>query len=296
MKTWAALCAVAEQLALGHPCIYIDFEDSPTTIVERLALLGINPDAPLTYLRPDSPFTYAAAEQLALMLNELEPTLVILDGVTEAMTLQGLDLMSNADIAKWMKALPRWIARHPAAPAVITIDHVPKNPDGRGKGAIGGQHKRAGIDGIGLTFTIGSEPLARGRDGRARITIDKDRPGHVRAHAAARGHIGDLVITHFADQLKWHIETPDQTADDEGQPRTPRQALADTILEILTASTIPWSIRGLRDELATRNHRHANEAIANTLEMLLHDGKVRTEKGRNGYAQWTAQAVDNLYE
>jgi hypothetical protein len=288
MKTWAALCAVAEQLAQGNPCLYIDFEDSPTTIVERLALLGINPDAPLTYLRPDSPFTYAAAEQLATMLNDLEPTLVILDGVTEAMTLQGLDLMSNADIAKWMKALPRWIARHPAAPAVITIDHVPKNPDGRGKGAIGGQHKRASIDGIGLTFTIGSEPLARGRDGRARITIDKDRPGHVRAHAAARGHIGDLVITHFAGQLQWAIEP----ADD--QPADTRQNLADTIVDILNELDRPTSIRGLSTELRNRQHSHANEAITNTLEMLAAEGKVESSRGPTGYPVWAIKPVDNL--
>lgn len=296
MKTWAALCAVAEQLNLGNPCIYIDFEDSPTTIVERLALLGVQPDAPLTYLRPDSPFTYAAADQLTLMLDQLAPALVILDGVTEAMTLQGLDLMSNADIARWMKALPRWIARHPAAPAVITIDHVPKNPDGRGKGAIGGQHKRAGIDGIGLTFTVGSEPLARGRDGRARITIDKDRPGHARAHTGPKSHIGDLVITHFDNMLTWRIETPDDTPDETGQPHSPRQDLADTILDILTSTPVPWSIRGLKDELAARQHRHASEAISNTLAMLQRDGKVHTVKGRNGYDQWTAEPVENLYE
>jgi hypothetical protein len=280
MKTWAALCAAAEQLANGHPVIYIDFEDSPTSIVERLGLLTITPTAPIIYLRPDSPFTLEARDQLATLLTELEPTLVVLDGVTEAMTIEGLDLMSNADIARFMKSLPRWIARHPAGPAVILIDHVPKNPDQRGKGAIGGQHKRAGIDGVGLTFTVGSEPLARGRDGRARITIDKDRPGHVRAHAASRGHIGDLVITHFAGQLQWAIEP----ADD--QPADTRQTLSETILAILEETEGPWSIRGLSTELRTRAHSHANEAITNTLEMLAREGKVASAKGPNGYPQW----------
>lgn len=280
MKTWAALCAAAEQLAHGHPVIYIDFEDSPTTIVERLGLLGVRHTAPLIYMRPDSPFTLEARDQLAAILTELEPTLVILDGVTEAMTAEGLDLMSNADIARWMKTLPRWIARTPSAPAVITIDHVPKNPDARGKGAIGGQHKRAGIDGIGLTFTVGTEPLARGRDGRARITIDKDRPGHVRAHASTRGHIGDLVITHFAQHLRWAIEP----ASDE--PVDTRQTLADTILDILGEHDSAWSIRGLSVELRNRQHSHANEAITNTLELLAREGKVESIKGPNGYPQW----------
>jgi hypothetical protein len=280
MKTWAALCAAAELLAQGLPVIYIDFEDSPTTIVERLRLLGVPPDAPLIYMRPDNPFTLEARDQLATLLAELEPALVILDGVTEAMTAEGLDLMSNADIARWMKTLPRWIARTPCAPAVITIDHVPKNPDARGKGAIGGQHKRAGIDGIGLTFTVGSEPLARGRDGRARITIDKDRPGHARAHSVGKSHIGDLVITHFADQLTWHIEP----ADDE--PQDTRQSLAETILGILQATDGPWSIRGLSTELRNQQHSHANEAITNTLEMLAREGKVESIKGPNGYPQW----------
>jgi hypothetical protein len=193
-----------------------------------------------------------------------------------------------------MKSLPRWIARHPATPAVVTIDHVPKNPDARGKGAIGGQHKRAGIDGIGLTFTVGAEPLARGRDGKARITIDKDRPGHVRAHAASRGHIGTLAISHFDGMLSWAIEPPDETLNADGTPRTGRQALSDTILEILGEGSRSWSIRGLKEELALRQHKHAHEAIANVLEQLAADGLVLTEKGGNGYARWLLAPVDNL--
>ena len=302
MKTWAALCATQETLARGQHVIYIDFEDSPTSIIERLRLLGVTVDMPFTYLRPDQPFTYAARQQIDDLLNTLAPIgLVILDGVTEAMTLEGLDLMSNGDIARWMKTLPRWIARHQTAPAVITIDHVPKNPDARGKGALGGQHKRAGIDGIGLTFTVTSEPLARGRDGRARITIDKDRPGHARAHQGPKSWIGDLVITHANDgHLAWEIQPPAIDLDAEGQPKTRREDLADTILAILSEPYDPtkgltaWSIRKLSEQLRAYNHSHRDETIRNTLEMLAREGIVTTVPGANGYPTWTLAPVDNL--
>lgn len=289
MKTWCALCAVAEQLARGNTCVYIDFEDSPTSVIERLRALGVSPKAPFIYIRPDQPFSYKARDQIDAALTQLAPVaLVVLDGVTEAMTLQALDLMSNKDIATWMKMLPRWIARHHTQPAVITIDHVPKNPDGRGKGAIGGQHKRAGIDGIGLTFTVGAEPLARGRDGRARITVDKDRPGHVRAHTDAKGRVGDLVIRHYGDQLRWSIEPVEEQ-------QTERENLADTILAILRDTPEEtWSRRALSTELRARNHAHANEAIQNVLELLAADGQIEQKKGRTGYPEWHLTPVDNL--
>ena len=70
---------------------------------------------------------------------------MVIDGVTEAMTMHGLELKDNADVAKFVELLPRPLARMGAA--VVLVDHVAKDTGGRGRFAIGAPHKLAGIDG-----------------------------------------------------------------------------------------------------------------------------------------------------
>lgn len=298
MKTWAAMCAVAEQLNQGNACIYIDYEDSPNSVVERFKLLGVRPTAPLIYLRPDTPFSLEARDQLDDLLRTLDPVaIVVLDGVTEAMTHDGLNLLDNQDIAKWFKSLPKWVAKHETGPCVITIDHVPKNPDGRGKGAIGGQHKRAGVDGAILTFSVTTEPLARGRDGRAHIKIDKDRPGFLRSKQTDNGTIGHLSIRHDDGELVWSVEMPtDSNAhdDDDGNETSEREYLEAMVLDQLKhpVKTLTngggWSLRQLHVSLREMGIRHSNESLKTALETLRYRGEAVTEDGGRGRVVWKA--------
>jgi len=103
------------------------------------------------------------------------------DGVTEAMSLQGLELKDNADVAKFVVLLPRSLAR--MGGAVVLVDHVAKDRNGRGRFAIGAQHKLAGIDGAAYSIEV-IRPFGRGMRGLSRLTVTKDRPGFVRPNAA----------------------------------------------------------------------------------------------------------------
>jgi hypothetical protein len=93
-------------------------------------------------------------------------------------------------------------------PAVICIDHVTKNsgPHGRGRFAIGGQHKLAGVTGAAYLFEP-MAPLSRAIteavNGVVAVTITKDRPGHVRGHAPG-GYVGTMFITAWPDG---HVDT-----------------------------------------------------------------------------------------
>jgi hypothetical protein len=71
----------------------------------------------LVYVHPDEPPfdrqgnpTYAM-EDLTEHLDSYRFTLCVIDGVTEAMTTEGLDLLSNADIATWSSPLPAVLPR-----------------------------------------------------------------------------------------------------------------------------------------------------------------------------------------
>ena len=102
----------------------------------------------------------------------MAPYFAVIDGVTEALTIFGLDLNDNADSARWYQQLPRPIVRRGAA--VLLIDHVTKDREGRGRFAIGAQHKLAGVDvAYGVEVV---EPFGGGRDGLVKVTVAKDRP------------------------------------------------------------------------------------------------------------------------
>ena len=136
----------------------------------------------LAYLRPATPFTVEAGASFAGLAADNRPTLVVVDGVTEAMALHGLNSYENGDVARWWPQIPRLFARTGAA--VVLVDHVVKDRETRGRWALGAGHKMAAIDGAAFTFDL-TRPFAREAVGTARITISKDRPGHLRQHARA---------------------------------------------------------------------------------------------------------------
>lgn len=191
-KGWFALKATADLLAAGQTVVYVDFEASAPELVERLTALGVARDAiteRLTYFAPHEPLADSCRGSLDAALA-CAPALVVLDGVTEALTLHHLNLADNADIAKWLELLPRPATRTGAA--VLMIDHVVKDREQRGRYAIGAQHKLAGID-VAYSLHV-AEPFGRGREGKVKIKVRKDRPGHVRMHAAGGGDVATMHL------------------------------------------------------------------------------------------------------
>jgi hypothetical protein len=166
-KTWLTLIACIQQLELGHHVTMIDFEDRASRVVGRLLALGAHPDQirdQFRYVRPHTALDDATLRDLDQAV--IGASLVILDGVTEAMTLHGLDLNSNPDAARFH------------GPAVAMIDHVVKDDEKQGRWGLGAQHKLAGIDGVAYLVKA-IETFGRNKIGHARITVGKDRAGHV---------------------------------------------------------------------------------------------------------------------
>lgn len=103
--------------------------------------------------------------------------IAVIDGVTEAIALEGLKDNSGVDVALWQALLPRKIA-HRTGAAVLCIDHVPKDQDNRVM-PIGSQHKMNGLDGAAFKV-LRNEPFGRGLIGKALVRVNKDRHGGVR--------------------------------------------------------------------------------------------------------------------
>lgn len=182
-KGWLLMRAAAEVLAAGKRVLYFDFEDSEETAVERLRALGVSDDVIASrylYVRPAEPATLASAQAEIRSLLDLDLGLAVFDGLTEALSLHGLKLQDNADVAKFYGMVPRLFAR--AGAAVGTIDHVGRDVEARGRFSIGAQHKLAGVD---VAFGVEAvKPFGRGMTGLLTVRVHKDRPGFIRPVSA----------------------------------------------------------------------------------------------------------------
>jgi hypothetical protein len=122
------------------------------------------------------------------------------DGITEAMTTEGLEVNENADAATFARRLLRPLAD--AGAAVVAIDHQPKNAGETGRYALGSQHKLAGLTGAAYRFEP-VRPLGRpdGTEevvGWSKVTVSKDRPGYVRGKSR-EGNVGLFRVTAWPD-------------------------------------------------------------------------------------------------
>lgn len=212
LKSWAALVTAIEFARGGHGVVYVDCESTLDNFARRLKDLdGADVIEHLAYVRPDEPLfektwdktkstwgfveTEAAKDFLAVG-RAYQAELLIIDGVTEVMALHGLDINQATDIARYHSMLlRRWSGKI----TTIEIDHVAKGDFSGGgssvsRGAIGSQHKRAGIDGAAYLFT----PVAKGGVGgisSSRVQLIKDREGMVRKDAFNKeGDVGLFVI------------------------------------------------------------------------------------------------------
>lgn len=197
LKTWVALLAAVQEIRKANRVMMLDYEDSPTSVIGRMLNFGISP-ADLAeyfiYIKPDQKLKDPDKE-LIKDLIESQPTkpvtLVIIDGVTEVMSIAGWKVNDQEDVAAFYNEMAKWFAA--LGPAVVMIDHVTKSKDSRGKDAIGAQHKRAGIDGASYVVTPHRD-FGYGKHGESYLTLAKDKNGTVRA-AVDDGKVGTFHIT-----------------------------------------------------------------------------------------------------
>jgi hypothetical protein len=279
-KTWLALEACRQELLKERTVTYVDFEDRVQRVARRMIELGIPRDlldARFRYVRPDVALTHV--EQHHLMRSIDGTSLVIIDGVTEAMTMHGLSLTDNEDIAKFLHLLPRRIAD--TGSAVIQIDHVVKDEESRGRYALGGAHKLNGLDGAQYKI-ITTQPFGKGKRGHANVVVDKDREGSVREHTLGI-KIGEFILdsTPLPDHphdtvgpLRLILDPPDpgeRTETGEFRPTHLMRKIADHLWVIpgLSTNQIMSAIPG--------NRRHKLDA----LRLLVTEGHVTTSDGPN---------------
>lgn len=205
-KTWLALSCGAEEMAAGEHVLYLDMEDDAGGAVGRLLALGVAPEMigeRFHYVRPEGPLTAGEWEEFGALLSDAAPSLVVLDGVTNAMSMHGLDPLSNRDVAEFLhKVVQRLVggdAHEVEGAAVLMLDHVTKAKEGRGRNSIGAIHKINALTGSAFILKA-RDPIRPGSVGCSEVYVSKDRPGQVRARAVGKPladgtmRFADLVV------------------------------------------------------------------------------------------------------
>lgn len=277
LKTWVGLIAAVQQIDDKHTVAMIDFEDSAGAVIARLRALGLTPDQITThfrYIRPDTALKDADWPRLQQAITDT--TFVILDGVTEAMVMHGWSINDNDDVARYLALLPRRIADQ--GPAVLQVDHVTKDHETRGRYAIGGQHKLAGITGTAMKAIV-TNALAAGGKGTVKLVLDKDKHGQVGPVGTT---LAELNIDATADDgtiLAW-LDHPTRDVDDEGnfRPTTLMKRVSDYLYE----AGRPVSLRDIRGHVKGKA-----ESIALAIDALAREGCLTTVDGPRGAVMHT---------
>lgn len=183
-KTWLALLAVAQEIRAGRSVDYIDFEDSEAGMAVRLLQMGHDRDQIRRLFRYRRPLgAWSEADVTALCAEVATSGLVIVDGVTEALSLVGKSSDSDTDVAWLYGGLGTRLANE--GPAVIFIDHLTNEGAESGKAIRprGSGHKLGGLSGTALVVD-GQSPMGRGMLGDSHVSLTpKGRGGWLAQHS-----------------------------------------------------------------------------------------------------------------
>src|ERR1044072_9192659 len=280
-KTWFALIACLQEINDGNHVLYLDVEGNGGGVVGRLLCLGANPADVLEYfhyVRPENSPSDIDLIDLAAVLDT-SPTLAIVDGVTEGMSFFGQELKDNTDIAKFGRQLLRPLMNSGAA--VVTLDHVVKPSDNRGRYSIGGVHTLNGLNGV-MYMLENRRPFGIGVVGKSTIRVAKDRPGQIRknglSHSSGMHWYADLVVkSESQEYAEAHLYAPrerDEEDRQEDEERKRLDGLKRKVLEAVSKAKEPLTGKGIEDRVTGRA-----ADIRRAVAELVDSGQIAAQPG-----------------
>ena len=286
-KTWLALGCVAAELTAGNHVVYIHYEEGdPGSTLERLHLLDVDPAMINRRLRFVAPSRPARVEWVTALLQP-PPTLVVHDGVNEAMSLIGAEIIAVDGAAMFRRRLVTPFLRVGAA--TLACDHVPMVRDAGRRDAYGSVHKGNALDGARIMLE-NTAPFGRHMRGVSYVFVTKDRPGHLRAHGRktktpGKTFIGTFVVDDsetVGPDFAMRFFAPKD--DDRPAENDPAAELADIVHDVIAA--LPGhavrSARMLFAEIRKAGHQFTDNKVRCAVDDLLVADRIVEVPGQRG--------------
>jgi hypothetical protein len=285
-KSWLALGCVAAELDAGNTVVYIHYEEPDAiSTVERLQLLGAPADVILARLRFVGP-TRPAREGWLDEHLQAAPTLVVHDGINEAMSLHGAEIKDAEGASAFRRRLVVPFLR--AGAATLACDHLPLSHDGSRRDAYGSVHKGNALNGARILLE-NEHPFGRRMRGVSHVYVTKDRPGHLRANGRTtkvpgKTFMGTLVVDDSqATGPDFEMRFYAPTKDDK-PPSDTAAELAATVYAVIAAlpDRTVTSMRMLLAAMRQAGHSVRDEDVRKTVDDLLVAGLLKEVFGKRG--------------
>lgn len=265
-KSWLGLAAIRDVVRHDMRALFVDWEDNATGMAERLVDLGLDDDeiARVDYRNP------SGAISSGLERFGGPYAVAVIDSTGEAMAAGGVDSNADQEVAQWFAIVKR-VCRLDGGPAVIVIDHIPKDTEAPKSYAIGSQRKRAAVTGAAYRVDTLKES-AKGRDGILKLTVAKDRHGNrPKGSVAAEVH----MLSGRDGALNIELRPSDaQMAADRGEKFRPT-VLMERVSHYLE------SVPGASQRAVCKAVAGKTDHLRLALECLVEEGYVKV--GGHGY-------------
>jgi hypothetical protein len=222
-KSLLALVAAREVIERGGRVLWLDFEDTVRRFRSRLDSMSVPRElwSSIDYINPahalwnrkTNASTGAHADFVELLARGRYEFAVV-DTMTGAMSVEGLDPLSMTDVEQVYRVLTGEIVKRTGA-AVLVLDHVPKSNETK-RYAIGSERKLSGITGAAFAIEV-TKPWSRALGGvpvhgSALLKIAKDRPGYVRGGRSELSAVASIEVTADPDGgLRLRVVDPRDT-------------------------------------------------------------------------------------
>jgi hypothetical protein len=267
-KSWLMAAVASSEVRADHGVIWIDDDDmGPSAILERLRALDLEDEriaGQFAYLRPAEPLSDAARRDVVELIHARAVRLVVFDAFNATLSQHRCDPNSSADVERFLRSVVSPFASEGAA--VVLPDHVVKQREARGRYSYGSERKQTGVD-VHLGLSV-IEPLGRGRTGKAKISVHKDRAGFLEPAL--------FVLTSDPETGKcsWRIEL-DHAVSDEGDFRPTN--LMEKVSRYLELAGEPRSRNQVEQDVKGKS-----EYVRQAIDVLISESFAVEFKGERG--------------
>lgn len=274
-KSWVALAVALDVLRSGAPVIYVDYEDHAGAVFERFDALGATDDdfERLVYVSGLDVAHADIVSHLRASVGSRDYGLLVVDGVTAALSAAGLSGRDEQELTKWADRMLR-VTR-----AALCVDHVVKAVDDRAGMAIGSQAKKSVVTGTSFEVVC-VEKFARGLNGVIELRIQKDKKGGVRAALKGRSKVRLRFVSDFATgAVTLAVPEAVDAAVDPSQALAELHARGALVMALVTA---------LEDYPAAAPHHSSRHLVALLRDEMNRQG--RTDDLRDAVRMFKARA------
>jgi AAA domain len=276
LKTWLALIVAKAEMDVDLPVAWADLDAMGAgELLDRLRALGVEDSRTEKLFRYYEPSERLVDDLLAEVCDSIGAgggRLFVIDAFNKMLGLHGLDPSKTTDIEAFWREVADPLTKAGAAPTLL--DHVVKNPDGRGKYAYGSERKASGAI-VHIGFRTLGESLTRGGTGRTLLTTHKDRPGFL-----PRPTIGRLVLVSDGERISYEIEADLSRDGDKFRPTV----LMERVSRALEECDEPVSKTWIED-----NVQGKAGGLRMALTCLIDEGYVAKETTSRGWQLTSAR-------